>query len=220
MAVLLHFKGLAFLLELDGNAFVGAEFGLFVVRIVVVLHVHAGQIAHLSDKAALEVDQGNGRAVFVEDQHGGNTGSCSDTRVICTKRRRRVHDARTVFRGDKVARDDLEGLICVLVGKRVGKQLGIAQAHELTAGKGFQHRPGKDLAFGAAVHILVFFAEIFGNQGLRQDDALLFLGVGVKRVHQGVYNLWAHREGCVRRQRPRGGRPGHDVHGLRAKEGF
>ena len=220
MLVFFDLEGLVLFLETDGELHVNRAFGRFTFLVVFVLDILARVLTHVTGKASLQVDQGHGVPVLVQHQHRRNLrrGLLRGQGVVGTKGGRRVHDARTVLRGDEVPGDHPEGVLPSLVGLCVRQQLLISYIQQVLSPALLQDAIGYGLVLRLVFlqglgsgHLPVLIAKLVAKQVLCQHHVHGLEGILVVGAHHHVVDLPAHGERRVGRQRPGRGRPGQEV---------
>ena len=121
MFVFLGFKGSVFCLEFDDDLDVDADgrVGRVVVGEVFVFDETSCELTHIGRKASLPVDEGK-RSEAILFRHAEVVGA----KAGCD-----VDDACTVFGGDEVTDDDLEGVAVSRL--HIGHELLVAEVAEL-----------------------------------------------------------------------------------------
>ena len=139
----------------------------------------------------------------IVDEHWGDTRSRSHARIVRSEGRRCVNNARAVFRGYEIPRNDAERLAHAFHGFGPIEQLLVPRATQFGAADA-----GNYLVFRR-----FFSAKMLAHQILRQHHQPWLVGVPVLGGYKDVRDIRSNREGRVGWECPRRSRPCQKVHG-------
>ena len=138
----------------------------------------------------------------VVDEHRRHASGCGDPGVIGTEGRRRVDDARSVFGGHEVARDDPECIVDAIHRGCPVQQWFVPGSTQIRP-----FETGHDFVFGR-----LLAAEMFGEQRFSEHHEALFIRVAVAGSREHIIDVRPDCQGRVRREGPWRGRPREEVH--------
>ena len=149
--------------------------------------------------ALVIVDLGGKATALIHRHHGEDSLLVAHVHIVLAESGSGMHQASTILGGHKIRANHVVGLgagsLVIRAIHEVIEDGCVGTAHQIATLEAFDH-----------LRLFAQLSRISGQSGLR--DHKLFAGpLALGGANHQVVNLWPHRDGQVRRERPRRRRP-------------